>query len=285
MPGRIRSRRRVYLVVAVAILLLGVVASATAAARTRTAPPSSLVVLGESDALGQGSDPAHPYRDVPANSWATGTNPAVESIYARLLAANPSVHTHAVNLASDEAGIDDLAAQVAKALRVTPRADLVIIQLGDDVRCDDGDQNRVTAFGVTLGKALDRLSSGDPNAKIFLVSSWGTFASYVAYLKGLSLDARLKHAGKGPCQMVSSPSGAVVASHVAYIQKIIYAYNAQLASVCRKVANCRYDGGAAQRMSTSAADISLDQEHMSLLGNKKLAAVEWPVLRAFIATP
>jgi hypothetical protein len=70
-----------------------------------------------------------------------------------------------------------------------------------------------------------------------------------------------------------------VPSHVAYTAKVAYAYNAQLASVCRRVPHCPYDGGAAQRMSVSAADISAaDEEHMTLEGQAKLARTEWSVL-------
>ena len=53
--------------------------------------PNSMVVLGHSGATGYDSDPASPGADAPQNSWATGTNPAVNSIYSRLLALNPAI--------------------------------------------------------------------------------------------------------------------------------------------------------------------------------------------------
>jgi hypothetical protein len=82
-----------------------VTAAVGQASGTATGYPSSLVVLGDDVAQGYGSDPGHPYRDTPANSWASGTNPAVDSIYSRILSANPAVRGHAVNLAQDDAGI------------------------------------------------------------------------------------------------------------------------------------------------------------------------------------
>lgn len=269
---------------ALVILSLFAAAAAASASRDETAAyPGSIAVLGQSDALAYGSDTAHPFRDAPLNSWATGTNPAVDSIYSRILALNPAVRGHNVNLASDDAGIDDLASQVAKAVKM--KAGLVIIQSNGDVRCDGKDQSRVTEFGTALSSELATLSSGDPNARVFLVSWWGSFPSYVQYLKGLTKTARLKHAGKGLCQFVAAPSGQIEPSHVAYTAKLAYAYNAQLASVCRHVPNCRYDGGAAQRMPVGAADISsADEEHLTLVGQAKLARTEWGVLQKFIAT-
>jgi hypothetical protein len=51
--------------------------------------PSSVAVLGHSNATGEGSDPAQPHAVIRANSWATGTNPAVNSVYLRILAKTP----------------------------------------------------------------------------------------------------------------------------------------------------------------------------------------------------
>src|SRR4051794_36225104 len=86
------------------LLALAPAAGAGAAAATKL--PSSLVVLGNSVAAGYGADPAHPYSDAPAYSWATGSNAAVDSVYSRILAANPAARGHAVALAHHDATID-----------------------------------------------------------------------------------------------------------------------------------------------------------------------------------
>jgi hypothetical protein len=261
-----------------------VIAAAPAGAGRLTAAsyPSSMVVLGQGDALGRGSDPAHPYADGPAYSWATGTNPAVNSIYLRLLAVNPAIKGHDINLAHDEVGPEALAGQVNRALRLSAKPQLVLVQISGDVLCDGQDQDRVTQFGTDVGAALDKLSKGLPDARILLVSSWGSFSSYVKYLRGLPTGARLKHAGKGPCQMVLAPTAEVETSHVAYIAKVVHQYDAQLAAACKQVANCHYDGGAAGRINLTAADISLDQNHMTTAGQAKLAAAEWAAMAGFV---
>ena len=67
--------------------------------------PSSIAVLGHSGATGENSDPSKPGVEVRANSWATGTNPEVKSLYQRLLAKNPAIKGHNVNLAQSAATV------------------------------------------------------------------------------------------------------------------------------------------------------------------------------------
>jgi hypothetical protein len=71
--------------------------AATAPDETDSPYPDSIVVLGHSGATGANSD--NRGVDVKANSWATGTNPEVESIYLRVLALNPAVEGNNTNLA------------------------------------------------------------------------------------------------------------------------------------------------------------------------------------------
>jgi hypothetical protein len=266
----------------VAILVAFSLAAIPLASARVTGYPSSMVVLGSSAATGTGSDPAHPYRDAPANSWATGTNPAVQSVYLRILAANAAIRGHNVNLSGHDATVKDLATQARKAVALTPKPGLVLVEIEGDVECDGKNDSRVAEFGTDLGAALNTLTKGLPHAQILLVSAWGSFPSFVKYLDGLSAGERLKHAGKSLCQLVESPSGRVVASHVAYVKKYVDAYNKQLASVCAQSARCHYDGGAAQAMAVTAADISLDQNHLTIQGQAKLAAIEWGALAPFV---
>jgi hypothetical protein len=253
---------------------------ASAGESSASSYPASVAVLGNSAAAAYGTDTGHPYQAVPANSWATGANPAVNSVYLRILALNPAIRNHSFNFSSEEGGIDKLASQVQKALTAKP--DLVLVEVDGDVECDGKDQSRITDYSSKMGSALDSLTKGLPNARVFVVSYWGSFASYVKYLEALPSAARLKHAGKGPCQMVASPSGQVVPAHVAYIQGVVAGYEKQLAAVCARYKQCRYDGGAAQRMAVTAADISLDQNHLSIAGQAKLAAIEWAAMASFI---
>lgn len=53
--------------------------------------PGGIVVIGHSGATGYNSNLSHPGEDFKANSWATGSNPDVDSIYLRSLATDPTV--------------------------------------------------------------------------------------------------------------------------------------------------------------------------------------------------
>src|ERR1700747_2026646 len=103
---------------AFAACVCGLLCSGAASARQSSAsnPLRGIVALGHSALTGENSDPHH--LGVPAlrNSWATGTNPAVDSIYQRLAAANPAFHGHAVNEAFGGATASTLVLQATKAL-------------------------------------------------------------------------------------------------------------------------------------------------------------------------
>ncbi len=75
----------------------GVTTSTTTAPVSTPGYPDSIVVLGHSGATGANSDPKNLSRDARENSWATGTNPTVNSIYLRVLAKNPAAVSHNVS--------------------------------------------------------------------------------------------------------------------------------------------------------------------------------------------
>lgn len=271
------------------LLLAVLVAAALVPAATGATAryPGSIVVLGHSGATGFGSDPAHPYGDAPANSWATGSNPAVDSLYSRILAVNPAVRGHAVNFAQDGATLTELAAQIKRAVALKPKPELAVIQIGDDdILCDGNDASRLGDFRTGFAAALAELAQGLPQARILVVGSWGSFASYTRTLEGMPVGARLKHAGKGPCSIFAPASaaspGSLVPAHLAYLEKTVKGYEAQLAAACAAVAQCRYDGGAAARLAITAADLSVDLNHLSIPGQAKLAAAEWAAFSGFV---
>jgi hypothetical protein len=271
--------------------------SATAANQTTTTDrasgyPNAMVVIGDSGATGLGSDPGHGLRDQPQNSWATGTNPAVDSVYARILALNPAVRDHNANLATDDPSAAQFSAQVRRAAALTPRPDLVILEYGDRglATCDGNDAANYATVRADWSSALARVTNELPDARILLVSAWGgsyatpwgSIDSYVKYLDGQDKNSRLKHAGRGICQLVDSPSGSVVPSRVAYVKKTWAGYEAQKAASCAQVPQCRYDHGAAMRIAVTAADLTSGGDGMTVAGNAQLAAAEWSVIAAAV---
>lgn len=91
-----------------------------------------IVAIGHSGIAGTNSDPGRPFEDVPANSWATGSNPARGGAEAAALRS-----------------------QAEAALERVPAPRLLVIQTADnDVRCDGSDEEHVLRFGEHLADAL-----------------------------------------------------------------------------------------------------------------------------------
>jgi len=240
--------------------------------------PDAIVVLGHSGTTGYNSDPSSPGADAEANSWATGDNPTVQSIYSRLLAVNPAVAGHNTNLGVDGSDIGDLSAQVDQALTLNPMPDLFMIQeVDNDLKCDGTDKDNYGRFAETLRAQLTRIATASPRATILLVSSPpGTVQNYGEVVAALP-EAKANNTGTGPCDMFD-PSGKAVPAHWQYQDSVIKGYQSQLATVCKQFANCVYDDGALYRLKITAGDLAPDGEHLSITGHAKQAALEWKVL-------
>lgn len=277
--------KRLTVTLAVALATCGL-SVAPLAAGGQSAYPTSLVVLGAATAAGYGADPAHPYSISPQNSWGSGTNPAVKSVYSRLLALNPALKGHALNLASEtDAGteLDQFANDVGHLLTLSLKPQLVLVEVIDrNIKCNGSIETDFSGYGAKFAATLDTLTQGLPKAHVVVVSQWGSSASYASYLERLPLAARMKHAGKGLCQLVESSSGRVSPTRVAYQNKIVAGEEAQLRAACKQHPQCTFDGGAAHRVNVTPADVGLFQFSPSSQGQAKLAAAEWPVIQSAI---
>ena len=109
----------------------GTTSPATPAAAGTTVEPvatpelDSIAVIGHSGATGTMSDPSDPIHNAYENSWATGENPEVRSIYHRLLQTHPALEGHHYNEAVNGSRVTDLADQVDE-LAATADADSAI---------------------------------------------------------------------------------------------------------------------------------------------------------------
>ncbi len=253
------------------------IASPGASEATRPTYPDSIVVLGHSGATGYNSDPAYPNSDIKENSWATGSNPAVNSIYRRILARNPGIEGHVFNVATDGSNVTDLMRQAREAVAVRPMPELFLIQSVDnDIHCDGTDPQNYKPFAATLRRTLEFINKRAPRAQIFLVSQWATVKNYTSVIKTIP-DKRVEESGDGLCN-VFDRSGRLRPSGMASQQQIVDAYHARLASTCAAVARCRYDRGALQRMVIVRGDLSPDANHLSIRGHAKMAAKVWAAL-------
>jgi hypothetical protein len=196
--------------------------------------PNAIVVLGHSGTTGFNSDPEFPSSDARANSWATGDNPAVHSIYDRLLAVNPAVAGHNSNFGVDGSDIGALAAQVDQALALNPLPGLFMIQeVDNDMQCDGTDTDNYEQFAQALAAQLARITKAAPRATILLVSSPpGTVQNYGEVVAALP-EARANNTGRGPCDMFS-PAGEAVPAHWQYQETVIKAIRPSSARSARR---------------------------------------------------
>lgn len=259
-----------------ALLIAGCSASSpsTAPSAAPSTAGKSIVVLGHSGATGYNSDPNDGSRDAGENSWATGTNPAVNSVYLRLLGADPAYHEHNYNLAKDGATVDDLTGQASRIETVKPTPSIILIQTVDnDMKCDGTDAQNYAPFADTFTAALQTVIKYAPTAHIYVVSMWGTAQAYADAVSKVP-TARDTHTGSGPCDLLDA-SGAVRHQAVVYQQDLMDHYHSQLAHACGAVPACKYDNGALQKLPLVAADLTPDGNHLNAGGHQKFADLVW----------
>jgi hypothetical protein len=237
-----------------------VLVAPAAAEKAHVGYPNSIAVIGHSGATGRNSDPARPDADVIENSWATGTNPAVNSVYMRILAVNPAIRDHNVNLARDGATMTDIYGQAVEATTLKRKPELVLIQtIDNDISCgaDQDQRARLANFRAYLTKALRILSRGLPNARIFIPSQFASVQNYAETIEPVP-EAREANAGDGPCDIFDA-AGQMRPAAIAFLQGLVDSYHATVQNVCAQFIHCHYDGGAFAR-----ARISLVRSELRL---------------------
>jgi hypothetical protein len=236
-----------------------------------------MVVLGHSGTTGFGSDPSDPTGDARQNSWATGTNPTVGSIYRRLLPGHPALKGHAVSLGEDGSNVDALPGQVAQMLALDPKPDVVLIQsIDNDMRCDGTDPGNETVFAGKLDQVLTTINREDPNAQIFFVDQWSSVQTYAAFSKGDPV-AVTNARGTGPCDTFTDV-GRLRPAGIISEQEIVDGYFDQIKQVCGRHRACWTDDGAMQELPLRTGDLTVDRNHLSVSGLATMAKYAWAAL-------
>jgi hypothetical protein len=263
----------------IAALVVSVLAGAPAfsapTAPEYTGYPNSIAVLGHSGATGENSDPNRPGVEVRANSWATGTNPKVHSVYLRILAHNPKIRGHKTNYAQAGANVQALAAQADRLLQSNPKPELILIQTIDaDLTCPL-DRHALTAYRAKLTVTLEKLGRGAPDSREFVASQFGNPRTDA---KILTRKERASQGGTGPCDFMT-PRGRVGPKKLVRLEQAIRAYEAAVKTACGTVRQCTYGGDALARTINKRAYYSNDLNHFSIRGHARVAAVVWSALQ------
>lgn len=258
--------------------------TSTATAATTHASPTlattrrldSVAVLGHSGATGTLSDPKLPTRDAHENSWATGDNPQVASMYLRLLADHPDLEGHNYNAAVNGTTVEDLSDQFESLItQANPLPDVIFIQTVDnDMRCDGSDADNYRPFARTLDRTLTEMEEAIPDVQFFVVSQWATVKEWTDWAAHFEQQVQA-NIGTGPCD-VFTPNGTPRAAGIRSLQEIVDSYWAQVERVCAAHSGCFTDGGAEQsRFIPRDRDVAWDLNHLSIGGHRKFAAIAW----------
>lgn len=263
----------------VAWLMLAIVLAAVGIPRSAAAAgpyPNSIASTGDSitRAFNTGS---FPFVDAPANSWSTGTNSSVNSLYSRILALNPSISGNRYNDARSGAKMIDLAGQAVTVN--SQHVEYVTILMGANDVCTSSESTMtsVQAFHDRFLNAMNTLASGSPNARVYVVSIPNVYNLWSVLKTNLAAIAVWSSAGI--CQsMLANPlsfSQTDVDRRNRVRQRNID-FNTQLQQVCALFVQCRFDNNAVFNTTFVPSDVSTrDYFHPSIAGQAKLASVTW----------
>jgi lysophospholipase L1-like esterase len=227
-----------------------------------TKPPRVMAALGDSITRGYNTSgpgcPTGPGLDCPKNSWATGTNPAVDSVRERLDAVFPGSIT-AYNDAVSGARAVNLLSQAQVAASQDP--DLVLIEIGANDACASTPTPTAT-FRGQVREALETLASANKQVYIQLMSIPDVNQLRTIFTEPPDPNALLRwelfHVCQGLLANPLSTEPADEARREAFRAQVI-AYNEALEEVCAEFKRCIWDDDAVFGSKFTTADVATVQ--------------------------
>lgn len=253
----------------------------TAAATAPSTPspdvahPVGMIAVGHSGLTGEGTADLH---QANANdSWATGTDPAVNSIYLRLVAALPAIGGHVSNTAHGGASASALVAQVRSALAQVPVPTLAIVStIDNDELCD---QSNMAKFGDWVLQGLNEIHNASPNTKILVIGQFGRpSVEFVKQLVAAVPSQKAALTWDDECTFYLA-DGTLNEPGFAKLAAASDAYEAEEARVCATIPNCSTDGGVRKTWVDKLEYYSPDYAHLNVQGQAAEAAQMWPVVK------
>ncbi len=246
--------------------------------RAQAPLPNSMAAAGDSLTSAMGSGPRY-FADNTGYSWATGSNPAVNSLALRLATRNPALSGNVYNLARMGARMGDLSAQMGTVNAI--KAEYVAILVGGNDACAPAEaaMTPVETFRQQFDTALARLAEGSPGARVLVLSIPDPIQLWALYRDNRSAVAIWTLFDVCPTALARPRSDAPEdAARRERVRQRVADYNRQLAEVCARYSQCRHDGGAVFNTRLEPADVSpYDYFHLSARGQARLAEVAWAV--------
>lgn len=256
--ARISLLRRA--VVALSALMISFALLAGTAQATKV--PRVMAALGDSITRGYNTSgpgcPTGPGLDCPKNSWATGTNPAVDSVRERLDAVSPQPLT-AYNDAVSGARAVNLLSQARVAASQDP--ELVLIEIGANDACAPTPTPTAT-FRGQVREALATLVAANKQVYIQLMSIPDVNQLRTIFTEPPDPNALTRWQLFNVCQgLLANPLSTEPADEArrdAFRDQVM-AYNAALAEVCAEFKRCIWDDEAVFNSKFTTADVATVQ--------------------------
>jgi lysophospholipase L1-like esterase len=226
----------------VALMAMAIGLALLAAPATATKPPRVVAALGDSITRAYNSNgpgcPTGPGLDCPKNSWATGTNPLVNSFTERLDAVTPGTIV-AYNDAVSGARAVHLLAQAQLAASQDP--DLVLIEIGANDACAG---TPTETFRSQVRAALQALVDANRKVYIQLMSIPDINQLHTLFTSPPDQNALTRWSLFNVCQrLLANPLSTAPEDEerrTAFRAEVI-ALNDALAEVCGEFKRCRWD--------------------------------------------
>lgn len=240
--------------------------------------PDSMAAVG--DSITRGFDACSVLSDCPEVSWATGSDPRVDSLAVRLLGTTGAAE-RSWNYAVTGARMADLPGQMAEA--VTRRPELVTVMAGanDACRSSTSAMTPVADFRTGFQDALRTLRRTLPRTQVY-VSSVPDLKRLWSEGRGSALGKQVWKLGICPSMLGDADSlNAAATLRRGQVQDRVKAYNQVLREVCAKDRRCRFDGNAVFDFRFGTDQLShWDWFHPSRDGQARLAEIAYRTVTA-----
>lgn len=267
--------RRLSVAVAAALCLIALAASAALAAY-----PNSMAATGDSITRAFNTC-STAFTDCPQNSWATGTETAVNSFYLRILERNAGIREHLHNDAVTGARMAELPGQVESA--VSQAVEYLVVEMGANDVCtsEEGNMTSVASYRSSFESALRRFTERLPGARISVgsipnvywlwsllhtnrtaVSTWNLFRICQSMLRNPTSTTREDEERR------------------LRVQRREVEFNEVLREVCARYEACQYDNGTGYEYRFETGEVNTrDYFHPSVRGQATIASIEFPLVR------
>jgi lysophospholipase L1-like esterase len=277
-----RTYVRLGLLLTVVLALPVLLPSPEGASGTTRGYPDSMAALGDSITRAMDADP-NQFGDQPQYSWSTGYSSTMPSHYYRIGLQNSLIRGY--NDAVSGAKIADLDGQAQTA--VSQGVEYVTVLMGANDICTSSEETMtsVETFRSQFQEAMETLTSGLPDARIFVVSI--PDIKQLWYILKDNTWAVVIWNVYGICQsMLANPTSTQQADvdRRDRVRQRNIDFNAALSEVCGLYPHCRFDSNALFDGVILASDVStLDYFHPSITGQANLASVTWGATYEFLA--